>query len=487
MTLFERGEVQAVPISGSVSSVRLKRCVKEKLDTMVLDEAGLKRPIIVSVIIPTKIDVGRKTRRRELETLGRVLRECSALADLGYVDEIVVIDASVDKLGEPDYSVLNKVVKTAYLHLDLFKREVDLINSSKAEALHASRGFFDFFVKVVHQFDPNISKLLLFYEAFNSPKLKKVPSGKGAALWLSVPLVKGDVVCFLDSDIMNYKKEMVVALCHPLIKTFTDPRSRLEMVKAFYKRLTLRYESPRKHYVLGGRITRLFAIPFIKVMAKNYPRVFGGLDTILYPLAGESAITRETLETLEFTYDYSIEVAILHQIANKYGLEALSQVDLDLFYHIGQSAKELQNMVGQITTYLFSILEEEGIHLTQDDIHKIIKQYIKEARHMIKLNRRILNRLKKMVGRQLEHPIYYSKSTDESTLRRFALIIKEAVKNPPPKTKLQPWRETMSRINYLSLSTLLKRRANQSTYSRLMAADLLPKMKAKRRLRIKVT
>jgi hypothetical protein len=464
-------------ILGSVSDVSIRECVEEKLDTMVTDEAGLKRPIMISIVIPTKIDVGRKTKRKELETLGRLLKECSGLADLGYVDEIIVIDASVDKNSKPDYSVLTKVIRTAYLHLSLFRREVGLIASSRAESLHASRGFFDFFVKVVHQFDPNISKLAISYKILDIVGLEDVPQGKGTALWLSAPLVKGDIICFLDSDIMNFRKEMLVALCHPLIRSTADTHSKLKMVKAFYRRLTLRYESPRKEYVFGGRTTRLFAIPLMKILARNYPEIFLGLDTIRYPLSGESAIVREALERLEFPYDYSVEIALLHQVIRRYGLQAVGQVDLDLFYHIGQSIKGLQNMVEQITRYCLSLLDAKGIHLSEEEIDNLVEQYRREANALTSEYRKIFGRLKRTARKEIREPVLYAGVSDRARLDLFASTIADTARGlTPSANRLPAWSKAIDKIDYLALSTMLKRRANQSTYSRLLAAELIAKV-----------
>jgi len=469
-------KVITAPIVGSVKEIDLKRSVKEKLDTMVIDESGLKRPLTITIAIPTKIDVGRKSRRKEIETLGKMLRECSQLADLGYVDEIIVLDGSVNKLGKPDYSVLTKVIKTAYLYLSLFRREVGLIASSKAEAMHASRGFFDFFVKAVHQYDPNIAKLI----TSKVPQLKNVshmPPGKGTALWMFIPLTKGDILCFLDSDIMNFEKEMVVALCHPLVNSIRNKRLNYRMTKAFYKRLTLRYESEHKDYVFGGRVTRLFALPLIKVLSIRYPTIFGGLETLRYPLSGESAIIREVLEEIEFPYDYSVEVAILYQIAQKHGLKYICQSDLDLFYHIGQSVKGLQNMVQQITTYFINILNEKNIQLNKEEVYELVQMYIEEANSLFKEHRRVFNTLKKDVKRRVKEPIFYSKQTDIQRLKLFSSIITETLQNPiQPKDHLPPWSSCVSDLDYLVLSTLMKRRANQSTYSRLRSAELIPKI-----------
>jgi len=145
---------------GSYKNFDLEQCLSKKVRTLIRDEADLRRPLVISLIIPTKIDVGRKTRELELETLGKMLSECRKLIDLGYLDEILVIDASIDQNGEPDFTPLIKVVQTAFEELDLFKKQVCLLRENRAEAMNVRRGFFDFIVRVVHQFDKNLFHVL---------------------------------------------------------------------------------------------------------------------------------------------------------------------------------------------------------------------------------------------------------------------------------------------------------------------------------------
>ncbi|MBC7091724.1 MAG: hypothetical protein H5T50_07460 [Nitrososphaeria archaeon] len=464
-------------IPPSIKNVNLEKSIEVKLNSMVVDEIGLFRPVLISVVIPTKIDAGKKTRRKELKTLSKILEECSKLADLGYIDEIIVIDASVYGGGKPDYSVLTKVIKTAYLHLRLFRREVDLIASSKAESLHASKGFFNFFVKVVHQFDPIITKLLENKNVFKKLDVERVPSGKGAALWLSVPMCNGDIVCFIDSDIMNFKKEIVISLCNPLIKSINNKASpKTIFSKAYYKRLTLRYESEAREFVFGGRVTRLFIKPMLRILSNRYPDIFKGFDKINYPLSGENAIFKNILESLYFPCDYNIELSTLYQIIKKYSVESIAQVDLDLFYHIGQSVKGLHNMVSQLSIYLVKLLEENGITLSEDTINKLVNEYLNESKRWIEKYKLIYYKDIQPLSKGIKAPIHYSESTERERVELFSSIFLESVKNRGYESKILPaWKEFMSQNDYILLSSLLKYRVNQFTYDRLIKADLVRK------------
>jgi hypothetical protein len=150
---------------GSYKNFDLNDCLNKKLKTLVRDEADLQRPLVTSLVIPTKIDVGRKTRELELQTLGKMLSECSKLIDQGYLE--------MDQNGQPDYTTLIKVVQTAYQELDLFKKQVRNLREHRAEAMNAKRGVFDFIVRTVHQFDRNIFHVL---EKFNVNKINSQPN-----------------------------------------------------------------------------------------------------------------------------------------------------------------------------------------------------------------------------------------------------------------------------------------------------------------------
>ncbi|MEM2915421.1 MAG: hypothetical protein QXH91_08510 [Candidatus Bathyarchaeia archaeon] len=459
---------------GSYKELNVKTCLDAKLNTLVEDEFGLPKPLTVSLVMPTKIDVTRETRDAELNAMQHILSECSTLVDVGYIDEIIVIDGSLDEMGNPNFEVLERVVETAYEQLDLFKRQVKLINENKAQALMARRGFFDFIVKAVHQFDPNIFYALKKLELSNITGLSRVPMGKGAALWLSVPLTAGDVICFIDSDIMNFTKEFVVALCHPIINRWQDPVSRVKMVKAGYKRLTASLEPIEHRYFFGGRVTRLFAIPFFKALSKMYPKIFGGLDILNYPLSGEFAVQRELLEKLSFPNDYSIEFSILRQAKKLSNTGQLAQVDLNFFHHIGQSTKNLEKMVTQIASCIIKTLEEEGVEPLESTWKKILAEYEDEAEKLFKEYEAIFIEQIKVLAQDLKVQVAYSKDGEAELFQEFRKILEDAFMKATLNEQifLPSWANLDEKTKYLAASTILRRRGNQSTFSRLKDTGL---------------
>jgi len=454
---------------GSYKELDTKACLDNKLNTLVEDEFGLSRPLSVSLVIPTKIDITRETRDIELNVMRLVLSECSKLVDLGYLDEIVVIDGSLDEKGDADFNVLERVVETAFDELDLFKRQVKLINENKAQALMARRGFFDFIVKTVHQSDPNMFYAFKKCGLNDTIGLPRIPMGKGAALWLSVPLTAGDVVCFTDSDIMNFTKEFVMALCHPVISSWHDPASRIKMIKACYKRLTVRFEPLGRRHFFGGRVTRLLAIPILRVLSKEYPNIFSGLNSLNYPLSGEFAMRRELLQEISFPNDYSIEIAILRQVVKLAGFSQIAQMDLNFFHHIGQSTVGLTKMVAQIISYIINILEEEGVEFPEPARKRILMEYKNEVERSLIKYEEIFNELSKSIAQDPKVKPSYSKNKDIETFRGFLELLGKALTETSRNERivLPSWVKLGEKANYFLVSTLLRRRGNQSTFNRL--------------------
>lgn len=457
---------------GSSDELNIKACLERKLNTLVEDALGLSRPLHISLVIPTKIDVSKETRDLELSAMKLAMSECSKIVDLGYLDEIIIIDGSLDEEGGVDFKILEKVVETAYDELDLFKRQVKLINENKTQALMAKRGFFDFIVKTVHQSDPDI--FYAFKKIGLNKEISQIPMGKGAALWISIPLTAGDVICFTDSDIMNFTKENVMALCHPIISSWHDTATQIKMVKASYKRITVSLEPLYRKYFFGGRVTRLFAIPILRVLARRHPNIFGGLSSLSYPLSGEFAMQRRLLEQVSFPNDYSIEIATLRQIVKLTGLTQIAQVELNFFHHIGQSPQSLNNMVSQIVNYTIKILEEEGVKISEHDWKRILEEYEKEVEKLLIEYDELFDELGKRITSDLNVKLKYSKDMDIETFHGFLKILNKANTETmyTQQSGLPSWKELYRKLNYFRVKALFRRIGNRSTFKRLSDTGL---------------
>jgi hypothetical protein len=459
---------------GDFTSFSLERCLKEKMDTSVLDEGGLYSPLSVSLIIPTKFGRG-EGREVEREALKKILSECSGLVDAGYLDEIVVIDATRDKNGNPDFRVLQDVVKVAYDEIGLFREQVNLLAKYGSENQKGKRGLTDFFIKVVHQFDENIPKVLAKFGVFGVTGFFGIPFGKGSGLWLSIPITSGDILCFVDSDILNFRKEFVIALCHPIIYSWNLREAGIKFVKAYYKRLTKTPDLPPDEAILGGRVCRLFTIPLIQAATKSLG-VYKPLNAFKYPLAGEFALSRDTFENLNIPAAYFVELYMLFQLLGIIGNASMAQVDLQIYNHIGQSLPKLGEMARQIGSGILErMIEKRNKPLTGKEKKQILQEYQRRLKHMMKESKKLITNLEKVANVEIPRKLVHFEDEKEC----FGVFL-EAVEdilggNVSGKRNVLPsWNQIKGKTGeYFTLREILRRRSNQSTYSRLIECNLV--------------
>ncbi|MFC7330987.1 glucosyl-3-phosphoglycerate synthase [Marinactinospora rubrisoli] len=158
-------------------------------------------------------------------------------------------------------------------------------------------------------------------------------SGKGEALWKSLFVATGDVLVFVDADLTAFRPGYVTGLLGPLL---TDPA--LAYVKACYDRPLAGSAGPAFD---GGRVTELVARPLLN---QYWPRLAG----FVQPLSGEYAGRGDVLRRVPFVSHYGVELALLIDLLDEVGLDALAQVDLGEREHTHQSTADLGVMAAQI-------------------------------------------------------------------------------------------------------------------------------------------
>ncbi|MDQ6744555.1 MAG: glucosyl-3-phosphoglycerate synthase [Actinomycetota bacterium] len=241
------------------------------------------REATVSVCLPA---------RNEARTIIPILQQLLPLRELGVVDQVVVLDHSEDGTG------------------------------ACARALGA---------EVYDQ-----EELLCAY----GPIL-----GKGDALWRSLEVLHGEVICFLDADSGQFGAHYACGLLGPLL---SEPG--FSFVKGFYRR-PFRLGSVTLPEG-GGRVTELTARPLLK---EFYPE----LAAVRQPLAGEVAARRELLEQLPFLTGYGVDIALLLDAYALVGLQGLAQVDLDVRQNAHQPLRDLEPMAGAVLQAVTSRLRRE--------------------------------------------------------------------------------------------------------------------------------
>ncbi|PQM51354.1 glucosyl-3-phosphoglycerate synthase [Mycolicibacter virginiensis] len=177
--------------------------------------------------------------------------------------------------------------------------------------------------------------------------------GKGEALWRSLAATSGDIVVFIDSDLIDPDPMFVPNLVGPLLSG-----DGVHLVKGFYRR-PLKVNGTEEP-TGGGRVTELVARPLLTALRPD-------LGAVLQPLGGEYAGSRELLASVPFAPGYGVEIGLLIDTYDRLGLEAIAQVNLGVRAHRNRPLSELAVMSRQVVATLLSRcgVPDSGVGLTQ--------------------------------------------------------------------------------------------------------------------------
>jgi glycosyltransferase involved in cell wall biosynthesis len=184
-------------------------------------------------------------------------------------------------------------------------------------------------------------------------------TGKGEALWKSLLVTKGDIVVWIDTDIVNIHPRFVYGIIGPLLLN-----NNIQFVKGFYRR-PLRVGN-KIQAGGGGRVTELTARPLLNLF---YPELSG----VIQPLSGEYAGRRQALETATFFSGYGVETGLLIDIFERYGLRAIAQVDLLERIHHNQGLEALSKMSFAIIQTVLRKIESRYERSIIEDVNKTMK------------------------------------------------------------------------------------------------------------------
>jgi glucosyl-3-phosphoglycerate synthase len=179
------------------------------------------------------------------------------------------------------------------------------------------------------------------------PDLGSVP-GKGEAMWKSLFVTKGDVLVFMDADLLDWDTHFVPGLLGPLLT-----RPEIALVKGFYERPLVNVDDPTDDSAAyeGGRVTELVARPLLNLL---FPELAG----LVQPLAGEWAVRRSLFDSLSVPTGYAVETTALIDTVRTLGVEAIAQVDLGRRAHRHQALRDLGAMATQIVA---AVVERAGL------------------------------------------------------------------------------------------------------------------------------
>lgn len=174
--------------------------------------------------------------------------------------------------------------------------------------------------------------------------------GKGDALWRSLSVADGDVIVFVDSDTEGFSENYVLGLIGPLLE-----QPQLQLVKGAFDRpftsAGVRIEGG------GGRVNELVARPLLNTF---FPELAG----VRQPLAGELAARRDALVQLPFRSGYGVEIALLIDFYERFGLEAIAQSDIGERLNRHQHLHELAPMAYAVQR---ALLDRAGVEFSDGD------------------------------------------------------------------------------------------------------------------------
>ena len=116
----------------------------------------------------------------------------------------------------------------------------------------------------------------------------------------------------------------------------------------------------------GGRVTELTARPLLNLF-------FPELSGVLQPLSGEYGGRRAALEQAVFFSGYGVETGLLIDIFERYGLNAIAQVDLLERIHHNQPLEALSKMSFAIIQTVMRKLEGRFGSAILEDVNRSMK------------------------------------------------------------------------------------------------------------------
>lgn len=183
--------------------------------------------------------------------------------------------------------------------------------------------------------------------------------GKGEALWKSLYCTKGDIIIWIDTDIVNIHPRFIYGLIGPLLL-----QPKVDFVKGFYRR-PLKV-GDKMQAGSGGRVTELTARPLLNLF---YPELSG----MIQPLSGEYGGRRSALERLPFFSGYGVEIGLLIDMLDQFGLQSIAQVDLQERVHHNQPLEALGKMSFAIIQAVIHKLERKYGRNILENVNKTMK------------------------------------------------------------------------------------------------------------------
>ncbi len=168
--------------------------------------------------------------------------------------------------------------------------------------------------------------------------------GKGSALNTGFKNSKGDIIVFVDGDLLNLTKKQIEVMIEPIIKGKTD------ITKTKFKRE-------------AGRVTELTAKPLLDFF---FPEI--NFDQ---PLSGQFAAKKSILNKMKFEKDYGVDAGIVLD-ADVLGFR-IKEVDIGRIEHEMSNLEDLNKMATEVVRTIVDRAIEYGRITMLDSLGKYIR------------------------------------------------------------------------------------------------------------------
>ncbi|MBM7279861.1 glucosyl-3-phosphoglycerate synthase [Gordonia rubripertincta] len=186
---------------------------------------------------------------------------------------------------------------------------------------------------------------------------------RGDVLWRALAATGGDLVVFLDGDVVDPDPADVSRLLGPLL---TAPG--VQLVKGYHR-------DPAG----GGRVTELLVRPLVASLSPE-------LASIIALIGSDLAGTRDLLRSIPFAPGHGVEIGILLDTVAELGIDGVGQADLGVRELRSRPLAELGPVARQIVA---TLLERLGIEdsqapltqfLSEDDGYRCVETFPVPAR-----------------------------------------------------------------------------------------------------------
>jgi glucosyl-3-phosphoglycerate synthase len=243
-------------------------------------------------------------------------------------------------------------------------------------------------------------------------------------------------VAIHDCDILNYRRELLVRLCFPVL----HPEMAFQVSKGFSARFSTQ---------LNGRVMRLLITPLLQAMehVEGFARTLGPLQFFRYPISGEVCLHRSVAESVRFPSDWGVETGMMADIFRVAPMDKICQVDIAESYdHKHQSLSEanpetgLNKMACDVALCLLRTAAAAVATPGENPFAGLVEKYLSSARGLLPF----------YAADARINTLHFDGELERRTIELFAGSVARAVQThlaDPCKLPGAPsWREIESRL-----------------------------------------